>query len=466
MRTEYLKIESGILETGGRVLLSDFEYQHFLGDVVGIYSDNAFIQNLVVKVFENELSLSGGIVTYKGEKVSDSGDLGAIGRKVRVIDHNSRLISNLSLAENLFVPEQRRMMAFVKPWQLKQRLEKILAEFDLEHLKDVPVSLLSGIEQCQIELIRGYSSKAELLILDCRHMNFSLSEMEQLFKTVDKVRKSNISIIFMHNLAMQLLKYSDSVVFLKEDRTAFIADKKFMSTEELFEISSGIYGRQKTSKQHMVKGGHRTLFAVNDYNGEYLRNFNMEIHERELQSVVLSDQDCFKELCGLLKGEIAAKNGQIVFQGKNFRIGGVEHLIKNRICLMDFTENVSPHFRNLTVYDNIAISKGKYVKGMWLSGKIKKSVRQFICNKYDNDLNSKYPYMLTWLQNKKLVFYKWMLFHPKLAICISPFAALDAVSANEIRQVLYEYADSGIAVLILTPNKHEVDAMEGSVIYV
>ena len=111
------------------------------------------------------------------------------------------LLSNLTVAENLFLPRLGRGRPFVRRRQNEDTAAELLAEFDLPTLSPTQqVGELSLAERQKLEIVRAVSHRPKLLLLD--EPSAALPDVEWLYGLIEKISSPELTILYIsHRLA-------------------------------------------------------------------------------------------------------------------------------------------------------------------------------------------------------------------------------------------------------------------------
>jgi lipopolysaccharide export system ATP-binding protein len=106
-------------------------------------------------------------------------------------------------------------------------------------------------------------------------------------------------------------------------------------------------------------------------------------------------------------------------------------------------------FKKLTVYDNIyAILELRYDDFNYITEKTEEAIADF---KLDSIRNSK-GYMLSGGERRRVEIARTLSLNPEIIMLDEPFAGVDPISVIEIKEMIFEFKNRGIGVLITDHN--------------
>ncbi len=148
---------------GGRVVLRDVSFRIAPGEAVGLLGTNGAGKTTSFYMVTGLVAADGGRILL------DSVDVTALPmhRRARLgigyLPQEASIFRGLSVADNI-----RGVLEVAVPDKTlrRQRLEGLLEEFGLTHLRDAPASTLSGGERRRCEIARALASDPRYILLD------------------------------------------------------------------------------------------------------------------------------------------------------------------------------------------------------------------------------------------------------------------------------------------------------------
>lgn len=147
-----------------------------------------------------------GRVSYQGRDLlamSGSGIVSELG--VTLVPEGRRIFGNLTVLENL------KLAAYTRrdKQAVSEDLERVFAIFPrLDERKDQLADLMSGGEQQMLAIGRALMIRGRLMLLDEPSMGLSPLLVQSLFKTLDEINKSGVTMLLVEQNAHLALKYA------------------------------------------------------------------------------------------------------------------------------------------------------------------------------------------------------------------------------------------------------------------
>ncbi len=144
---------------GGLTALDDVSFTVSRGEIVGLLGPNGAGKTTTINMVLGVLAATAGSVEIDGIDISM--------RRARALARTNFAAVYAALPGNLTVSENLRFFGLLYGIpSLRARVEELLREFDLEHLRHTKCGLLSSGEQTRAALAKSLLNKPQLLLLD------------------------------------------------------------------------------------------------------------------------------------------------------------------------------------------------------------------------------------------------------------------------------------------------------------
>ena len=183
------------------------------GQVVSLLGSNGAGKTTTVNSISGILPLTHGTIEFMGEDISKVEPHVRVGKGLVQIPEGRRVFPSLSVKENL------EMGSFLKgPKALRREsLDLVMTLFPiLRERTDQRAGTLSGGEQQMLAIARGLMSKPKLLILDEPSLGLAPILVEEIFKSVLRIKSEGVTILLVEQNVPQALGISDFAYVLEE----------------------------------------------------------------------------------------------------------------------------------------------------------------------------------------------------------------------------------------------------------
>src|SRR6516225_2560610 len=216
-------------------------------EIVGLLGDNGAGKSTLIKILSGALRADRGEIYMHGGKVNIRNTTDAIAQGIETIYQDSALVTQLSIARNLFLGREP-----IKGLRLLDRLDQhAMNEVARQLLKQVgikkeippttPISALSGGERQAVAIARAMHFESELIILDEPTNNLGVEETQGVLRFVRNARDSGHSCIFIAHNIYHVFQVVDRIIVLRRGRiVADDIDPKKTTIEEVELVITGM----------------------------------------------------------------------------------------------------------------------------------------------------------------------------------------------------------------------------------
>jgi len=196
-----------------------------------------------------------------------------------------------------------------------------------------------------------------------------------------------------------------------------------------------------------------------------LKNINFSIRRGEILKILYTDNTSADNLIGILKGVSHPTEGRIIVNKQPYTVSSISEAQTKGVCFVEENPIETMLFKKLTVMYNLCMPLANKIDWFWLRRKYCKSVKLALQDLiHPTDFEKKISELPSSIQ-QKIVYCKWLLFSPKVLICIKPFLISDIQVNRVTEQMINLLADKGIAVLIVTSNWPSLNSLKGKTYY-
>jgi simple sugar transport system ATP-binding protein len=216
------------------------------GEIVGLLGDNGAGKSTLIKVLSGAVPYTSGKILIKGEEVRLRSTNDAIAKGIETIYQDSALVTQLSIARNLFLGRELR----TGPGFLDRLDEARMNEVARDLLKRVgisknippttPIGSLSGGERQAVAIARAMYFDSDLIILDEPTNNLGVAETQGVLRFVREARDTGHSCIFIAHNIHHVFQVVDRMVVMRLGTV--VADDLSPKTSTIQDVEDVITG--------------------------------------------------------------------------------------------------------------------------------------------------------------------------------------------------------------------------------
>jgi simple sugar transport system ATP-binding protein len=246
MADELLRLDD-ISKFYGRVqALESINLSFGTNEIVGLLGDNGAGKSTLIKIISGAVPLTTGQMYWHGEPVTIKETNDAIALGVETIYQDSALVTQLSIARNLFLGREPlkgpRIFNRMDKKHMEEVAGRLLTEVGIS--KNIPaktpINALSGGERQAVAIARAMYFESDLIILDEPTNNLGVAETQGVLRFVRNARDSGHSCIFIAHNIHHVFQVVDRIVVLRRGQVvADDIDPKTTTIEEVERVITG-----------------------------------------------------------------------------------------------------------------------------------------------------------------------------------------------------------------------------------
>jgi len=232
----------------GRVqALNDVSLSVYKNEIVGLLGDNGAGKSTLIKILSGALRANSGEIFMHGSKVNIRDTTDAMNYGIETIYQDSALVTQLSIARNLFLGREpvrgARFLDRLDQSTMNNVARKLLKQVGIT--KDIPpttpVSALSGGERQAVAIARAMYFESELIILDEPTNNLGVHETQGVLRFVRGARDSGHSCILIALNIYHVFQVVDRIIVMRRGKiVADDIDPKKTTIETVERIITGM----------------------------------------------------------------------------------------------------------------------------------------------------------------------------------------------------------------------------------
>jgi putative multiple sugar transport system ATP-binding protein len=469
---DYILEMRGITKTfPGVKALSDVNFAVQRGEIHAICGENGAGKSTLMKVLSGVYPTGDyeGEIVYDGEPVRFSGIRDSEHVGIVIIHQELALVPYLSIAENIFLGNERRGRSGLIDWnKANADAARLLAEVGLAENPVTPVGQLGVGKQQLVEIAKALSKDVRLLILDEPTAALNDNDSAHLLDLLRALKDRGITSIMISHKLNEIVSIADRTTVIRDGRTVETMD---MSDPDATQdrIIRGMVGRPLESfyPDREPSPGEEVL-RVEDWTvwhptqeRKVVEGASFTARAGEVVGIAGLMGAGRTELAMSIFGRTYGRNisGKVFVHGKEVRTRTVAEAIDNGIAYA--TEDRKKYGLNLIedIRRNVsAAALGKLSTRGWVNGNEEIKVAE----ESRRALNIKAPSVMSVVgklsggNQQKVVLSKWLYTDPEVLILDEPTRGIDVGAKYEIYVIINKLVAAGKAVLVISSELPEL----------
>lgn len=461
-KTEILALNHIYKIFGGNTALNNVSLNLYKGEVLSVVGENGAGKSTLMKIIAGAERPDSGTITLEGENIEFQSTLDALRKGISIIYQEPNIFSDLSVIENIFIGNEIKNGASLSWKKMYEETCKALEAVDvpIEVATQKMETLTIGTQQL-VMIARCLQRQCKILILDEPTSILSHGESEKLYKIIERLTGSGVSVIYISHRIQEVLQLSDRIMILR-DGVVTASDIKPQNTNEskIVEAMSGRSIDMNVYRQRDLSAS-KTIMEVERLSKDRMfQDINFSLKEGEILGFYGLVGSGRSEMARVIFGETKKDSGTIKYDGAVIENRSPGEAIARKLYYMPEDRGVQGLFSGHSVGENMSVSFLDLFKGRLQSINRKKENKAIDDNikKYKIKTSGKGAEIMSLSggNQQKVLFCRWLIDTPKVLILDEPTRGIDIATKMEIHEYIMDLAKSGVAVIVISSDMSEI----------
>lgn len=227
MRT--IRTEGLVKIYGGNQVVTDVSIRVSQGEVVGLLGPNGAGKTTSFYMIVGMVRPDGGHIYLDDVEISRKPMYQRARLGIGYLPQEASIFRKLSVQENIMAILQTRPLNRA---QRKQRLEELLENFKIAHIRKNIAQSCSGGERRRLEIARSLASDPDFLLLDEPFAGIDPIAVEDIQSTISKLREMGMGILITDHNVRETLSITDRAYVMYRSRVLTQGTSEFLAKDE------------------------------------------------------------------------------------------------------------------------------------------------------------------------------------------------------------------------------------------
>ena len=226
-------------EYPGVQALDGVDFDLLPGEVHILFGENGAGKSTLISILADANQPTSGTILVRGEEVYLGSVHDAREQGISAVFQEFSLISQMTVAENLFLGDEHARYGFLDNKRLRREAEAILDGLGFHISPDQMVDHLTRAEQQMVEIAKAFRGDLSVLILEEPTASLTNHETGQLCKLVGELTGRGVGTIYITHRMAETREIGDRITVLRDGRYIDTVDAKTSSEDELVRLMTG-----------------------------------------------------------------------------------------------------------------------------------------------------------------------------------------------------------------------------------
>ncbi len=449
---------------GGTRALKGVNFDIHRGRVTTLFGENGAGKSTLMKILSGVERPTSGEIVLHGETVSFASTVEARDRGISIIHQELSLAPNLSVRDNIFMGREIRTSRGIDFAEEARQTRALMERLEEDISPSTLVADLRLGQQQIVEIARALSVDARILIMDEPTSALSASEVEVLFKVIDDLTASGVSIVYISHHLEEALQITDFAVVLRDGSITATADRADIDLEWIVRHMVGAHfslGEAPTGYEFgptALAVEHVSVADVENPQRSVVDDLSLEVRAKEIVCIYGLMGAGRTELLEAVAGRVPTSAGTVRLAGRDVSRLSIADRIRAGLCLVPEDRQRDGLVQTMTVGRNLSLASiGSFVRGLFLSKPVEQQqVQSSIEAVHVKTAGGGAPIgSLSGGNQQKVVIGKMLATDPSVILLDEPSRGIDVGAKAEVFRLLAERAEAGLAVVYSTSEVNE-----------
>lgn len=433
------------------------------GEIHGLVGENGAGKSTIIKILSGIYGRDEGAIAIDGETVADASPAAMQGRGVRVIHQEMNLVEHFTVAESVFLGQERTGWFGLSRRRMRTEAEKFLRDVLACELDgDALIRELGMGERKLVQIAAALiDGKARLVVLDEPTAPLAAAETDHLFSVIRNLRQRGISILYVSHYIGEIVEICDRVTVFRNGRN--VATLPEVAASDASRIIALMIGRELSDlfPQRRNTPGELLLAAEGLGDGRHFFDISFGVRAGEIFGIAGLIGSGREELVDVLYGLRAPASGRVLKDG-TARHGGPAQAVESGLVLVPRDRRRDGLVLDFDVAGNINLASLKDVSTLGFRRGRKASVRAAgLAEKLDirPRATGTLVRLLSGGNQQKVVLGRWLAARARIFLLDEPTAGVDIGARAEIYRLVADLASRGAAIIVSSSDTNELHGL-------
>lgn len=408
--------------------------------------------------------IGGVYVADSGELRIDESDAGrwnpseALAAGIATIQQELSLVPVLTVAANVFLGIEESRFGILRG-SVMERYQELDQRIGFGIPGDAVLGTLRLADQQKVEILRALAREARLIVLDEPTSSLTLDEADRLHDVMRDLRAQGRTLVYVSHFLEQVLEVADRITIMRDGQVVRTRDAEEETKTTLIE---GMLGQRLGANFPVlppVSPDSPVVYSMRGASGAIPKDITLDIREGEILGIAGLVGSGRTELARMIAGVDTTESGQVSLDGARLGRLSPKKAINHGIVMVPEDRRRLGLILTQNTRENVTLPR---LTAFRRRGRIDRGSENAATSGVIERLGIVPPEVDGSVKNysggnqQKVLFGKWTLETPRLAILDEPTRGVDIGAKQSIYNAIVDIANTGAAVLLISSELEEV----------
>ncbi|CDX55277.1 putative Ribose import ATP-binding protein RbsA 1 [Mesorhizobium plurifarium] len=434
------------------------------GAIHGLLGKNGAGKSTLSNVVAGFTRADAGNILLGGEDVSSLTLTARKKRGLHLLSQHSEIFEDLSIGENLLLPDLPRRHGFVD-WAALHRQAGLLLESHAMHAASRRrAGDLNASDRRRLAIIKAVAGDAKLIILDEPTAGLAARERQHLMEWVEALTARGTSFVYISHHNDEVRQLCSEYTVLRDGKVAASGAAGSLSADGMARLITG-----SDVKEFRRVGSAAPKPPVVEIGGLCFPGggpIDLTVGRGEIVGLVGLLGEGPQELLRTLGGLLPATSGQVLVDGRPARIGSPGHSLDAGIAYLTHDRIGEGHVASMSIAENLSLGNWPRQAGWAISrsgmlGRVRRAreAMDVVMDGPDQEIRK-----LSGGNQQKILLGRLLERNPAVLLLDEPTIGVDVAAKEHIHRLIDDATRRGVAVLLIAQDPDEMQRLVDRVV--
>jgi len=429
------------------------------GEVHALVGENGAGKSTLLSIMSGIQQADAGEILLEGREISLRSPAAARRSGIAMVHQELSLCPNMSAAENIFLGSEPRRAGWVERGRMNADAAVLLGGINAGIDPRQEVASLGLAEQQLVEICRALALSPKVIVLDEPTASLGADRVQDLLAVIDRLRRRGLGIVYVSHRLEEVLAIADRITVLRDGSVAGRLHASDATQEELVRLMVG-RAVARPAERKAVAGSAPVRLEVQGLTGVgSFKDVNLTLRAGEIVGLA-GLMGCHREtFVRSLFGLAPIRGGEIRVDGQAQHLRSPRDAIRLGLGYVPADRKSEGLVLDMGLHDNLSLAA---LRRLGRAGFLSFRRRRALGAAAIRNLSVKAPSLrssagsLSGGNQQKIVLGRWLAADRRVLIFDEPTRGIDVGAKAQIRELLQELADRGLAVLATSSDLPEL----------
>ncbi|UCI25405.1 sugar ABC transporter ATP-binding protein [Mesorhizobium sp. B2-8-5] len=434
------------------------------GAIHGLLGKNGAGKSTLSNVIAGFVRADAGNILLDGEDVSSLSLTARNKRGLYLLSQHSEIFEDLSIGENLLLPNLPRRRGLVD-WGKLHRQAALLLE---SHAMHVPsrrrAGDLNASDRRRLAIIKAVAGDARLIILDEPTAGLAARERQHLMGWVEALTAQGTSFVYISHHNDEVRQLCSEYTVLRDGKVAAGGVAGSLSADGMARLITG--SDVKEFRRDRSAAPKPPVVKIDDLCFPGGGPVDLTIGRGEIVGLVGLLGEGPQELLRTLGGLLPVMSGRVLVDGRPVRLGSPAHSLAAGIAYLTHDRIGEGHVASMSIAENLSLGNWPRQAGWAISrsgmlGRVRRAraAMDVVMDGPDQEIRK-----LSGGNQQKILLGRLLERNPAILLLDEPTIGVDVAAKEHIHRLIDDATKRGVAVLLIAQDPDEMQRLVDRVV--